>query len=134
MFGMPLTVIRVEVTQDGALGVLRIGERVFCWTLQPDPTDEHFFIPAGLHQYRRYHSTNYPDTFEIIVPGHTALLFHNGNNEDHTEGCLLLGSDIGFGKDGRRWVCKSRFTFQAFMGRMRDVSGGTINFIDSWKG
>lgn len=132
--GPNLFIIRVESNPDGALGVLRIGDRVFCWTLQPDPTDEHFFIPAGVYEYRRFHGTKYKDTFEVLVSGHTGLLFHAGNDEEDTKGCILLGSDIGFGADGRRWVCKSGATFEAFMRRMKDVTHGSITFIDAWKG
>ncbi len=33
------------------------------------------------------------ETFEIMgVPGHTGILFHKGNTEDNSHGCVLLGS------------------------------------------
>jgi len=132
--GPNLFIIRVESNPDGALGVLRIGDRVFCWTLQPDPTDDHFFIPAGVYEYRRFHGTKHKDTFEIVVPGHTAILFHPLNKEVESEACIGVGDDIGFDERGNRWIYNSKRTFEAFMRRMGDVSHGSITFIDAWKG
>ena len=132
--GPNLFIVRVESNPDGALGVLRIDNRVFCWTLQPDPTDEHFFIPAGVYEYRRFHGTKHKDTFEIVVPGHTAILFHPLNKEDESEACIGLGDDIGFDERGSRQIYNSRRTFDAFMTRTKDVTHGKITFIDAWKG
>lgn len=38
------------------------------------------------------------ETFEVTgVPGHTGILFHKGNTNNDSEGCLLLGESIGAG-------------------------------------
>src|ERR1017187_591661 len=50
-------------------------------------------------------------TFEIMgVPGHTGLLFHAGNFEDASEGCVLLGQ-IRKGNE----MINSRAAFDNFM-------------------
>ncbi len=48
-------------------------------------------IPVGMWpvQRRFYHKGGYW-TWEILVPGHTLLLFHKGNMELHSEGCVLV--------------------------------------------
>lgn len=54
-------------------------------------------IPAGTYICRRtiYHRYGY-ETFEITgVPGRTRILFHPGNTEEDTEGCVLLGLRVG---------------------------------------
>lgn len=42
----------------------------------------------------RYYRGGY-DTFEIIVPGHERVLFHRGNVETHSKGCVLVGERFG---------------------------------------
>jgi hypothetical protein len=131
--GPALRVIRLENTQDGSIGVLLIENLVHCWTLQPDPTDSHFHIPPGAYRYRRFRSKKHPNTFEIIVPGHTALLFHPGNSEEDTEGCILLGHRIDI-YQGRRVIRggTSRMAFEEFMRKMPEMGAveGSIHFED----
>ncbi len=112
-----LRIIRVERSEAGLIGVLLIDGVVECFTLQPDPADTHFSIPVGIFPCRRYHSAKYPDTFEILVPGHTALLFHSGNVEADTHGCVLLGEAVGYLK-GKRAVLSSGLAFEQFMRTM----------------
>lgn len=109
--------IRVENSAAGLIGVLVIDGLVECFTLQPDPSDAHFSIPPGRYSCRRFRGRKYPDTFEVVVPGHTALLFHAGNVEDDSEGCILLGKEVGL-LNGRRAVLASAKAFGGFMARM----------------
>lgn len=94
-------IIRVERSEDGIIGVLKIDGRAQCWTLQPDDKDTHFSIPSGSYPCQRFHGKKYPDTFEIIVSGHSALLFHPLNIEDESEGCIGLGEYLGAYKGKR---------------------------------
>ncbi len=49
-------------------------------------------IPAGKYICRRVDSPKFGDTFEVTnVPGRTHILFHAGNFESSTSGCILLG-------------------------------------------
>ncbi len=51
------------------------------------------------------------ETFEIMdVPGHSDILFHVGNTNDDSEGCVLLGSSRS-----HNMIVESRITFNAFM-------------------
>ena len=58
------------------------------------------------------------------MAGHTALLFHSGNVEDHTRGCILLGQ-YPAKLMGERAVLNSGTTFKKFMALM----GNTQEFI-----
>jgi hypothetical protein len=112
-----LHIIRVEKSQAGLIGVLLITSVVECFTLQPDPLDVHFSIPAGYYQCKRFHGSKWKDTFEILVSGHTSLLFHSGNVEANTEGCVLLGEEVGY-LNGQRAVLASGKAFEGFMTKM----------------
>jgi hypothetical protein len=114
-----LNLIRVETSEQGLLGVLLIDGVLEFVTLQPDSTDKHFCIPAGHYRCKRFHGTKWPDTFEIIVPGHTALLFHILNLEDESEGCIGLGLKTGY-INGKRAILESGTAFGQFMKIMGD--------------
>jgi hypothetical protein len=102
--------IRLEKSDQGLIGVLRLDDAVFCLTLELDTT----FLKAGCYHCQRFSGTKWPDTFEIEVPGHTAVLFHAGNTEVDTKGCVLLGSSVGKLK-GDRAVLNSGETFRQFL-------------------
>ena len=63
-------------------------------------------------------------TYEVTnVPGHTAMLFHVGNYEKDSAGCILLGEQIDE-VNGRLMITKSRETFEKFMA----LQDGTPSF------
>lgn len=107
--------MRLEMSDDGSIGALLINEECFCCTLEPDAGDpKKFRIPEGVYDCRRFHGTKWPDTFEIVLKGHTAILFHAGNVEADTEGCILLGSSFG-NLRGERAILNSGVTFKKFL-------------------
>ena len=113
--------IRLEKSTQGFIGVLKVGNAVFSFTLEPDTT----FIKQGSYHCKRFRGTKWPDTFEIEVPGHTAVLFHAGNVEADTKGCVLLGSSVGKLK-GERAVLNSGNTFKQFLEVMKDQKFFTL--------
>jgi hypothetical protein len=49
--------------------------------------------------------------YELMgVPKHTGVLFHIGNTNDDSEGCILLGTYLGTEE-----VCASKLAFDHFM-------------------
>src|ERR1035438_7786436 len=60
-------------------------------------------VPAGTYlcvrgQHRLEGMTNTFETFEVTgIIGHTGVLFHRGNYQSDSSGCLLLGESIGVG-------------------------------------
>jgi len=76
----------------GMYGVILDNELLpFGVTLQPD----NLFLGPGIYNCKRdyYHKGKY-QTFEIIVPGHTRVLFHKGNWERQTILCILVANSF----------------------------------------
>jgi hypothetical protein len=84
-------------------------------------------IPAGTYTLKKtvYFKRNIP-TYEVMdVPGRSRILFHPGNTEEDTEGCVLLGMTLGVlavrhdeetGRPNKKLaVLKSRIAFEKFM-------------------
>jgi len=120
-------IIRLEENSEyGTFGVLKIQKQVFCVTLEPadllNKTNVSS-IPAQQYWCRRIVSQKFGETFEVKdVPGRTSVLFHSGNVDEHTHGCIILAQH--FGKIGKgRGVLNSGETWTKFMNRMSDVPG-----------
>ena len=111
--------LRLEKSSQGLIGILRIDGVVFCFTLEKDDT----FLKQGCYHCKRFSGTKWPDTFEIVVPGHTAVLFHSLNVETETQGCVGIASTVGY-LNGVRAIgvpvrpgdkFNSKVTFEKFM-------------------
>ncbi len=110
--------IRLEESEQGTFGVLRIDKEVFCCTLEPPDRENkqnRSSIPAQQYLCKPVESPKFGGTFEVTyVPGRGQVLFHAGNIVDHTEGCILIGQH--FGKlQGQRAVLNSGDTFRKFL-------------------
>ena len=108
---MKLEVLRFSSHSDSTLGMLFdvTNKREFiCFTLEDEHRDEKIMhetrIPAGTYQLKlrtvggfheryknKYGSTHKGMIHVQDVPGFKYILWHTGNNDDHTSGCLLLG-------------------------------------------
>lgn len=129
---MQAKIVRLEQSSQGALGALLFNNVIFCFTLQPDANDkERFCIPVGDYICKRFHGTKWPNTFEIVVEGHEALLFHAGNTEVDSEGCILLGSSV-FKLKGYRAISNSGLTFKLFMETLQDVNEFPLKIVDCY--
>jgi len=116
------TLVRVVVLPQGAFGVLLHHDVPFCTTLErtyalPSGPGQLVKIPAGLWRCvrTRYLRGEY-DTYEIEVPGHARLLFHKGNVELHSEGCVLVGESYATFA-GQPGIAASEAGFVEFMNR-----------------
>lgn len=113
---------RVRVLPEGAFGVLSHAGQPFAVTLERTypfaggrqmvkiPQGRHHCTPTVFHNGR---PAPYA-TFEIIVPGHSRLLFHRGNIEDDSEGCILVAESYGLLR-GAPAVLASAAGFDEFM-------------------
>jgi hypothetical protein len=112
-------IVRLEDSPQGAIGVLLFNGEIFCFTLEPDRNERgKLHIPQGVYHCQRFAGKKWRDTFEITVPGHTAVLFHSGNTEADTLGCVLLGATTGKLK-GDRAVLNSGDTFGRFLEKLK---------------
>ena len=131
--GPRLRIVRLENTEQGSLGVLLFPNEIFCFTLEPDINDDlgRLYIPYGHFMCKRFHGDKWTNTFEIVVANHSAVLFHSGNIEAHTRGCVLLGATVGKLK-GNRAVLNSGTTFRAFLKRLENVDVFPLTIEDRY--
>ena len=127
-----LKLIRLEHSSQGAVGVLLIDDEIHSFTLEPDAADlKKPQIKQGVYTVRRFHGAKWKDSFEIVVPEHSAVLFHAGNTEADTQMCILLGSTIGKLK-GNRAVLNSGTSFSSFMKKMGDDQEAVLFIEDRY--
>jgi hypothetical protein len=125
----------VAVKAEGAFGVLKVHDPIhdpvgtpFAVTLERTYTVdsvEIVKIPSGRYECTRdyYHAGEYV-TYEIHVPAHARMLFHVGNRERDSEGCVLVGESFhDFGDTPG--IGSSRRGFREFMER----TGGRSRFL-----
>jgi hypothetical protein len=127
-------IIRVEKSDAGTFGVCLLDGKAFCVTLEPEDRDNAegvSCIPEGEYIARRVNSPRYGDTFEVTgVPGRTHILFHAGNVEDDTRGCVLLGRNFG-ALGEQRAVLSSGNTFKSFMLAMLNNDSFRVRIRDA---
>ena len=129
---MKVTLKYLDYNQYGIFGDLTFEDEPipFCVILtHAFPKEDGTYAPAtppGTYTcVRGTHRLEHGDpfvTFEITrVEGHTGILFHVGNYNKDSEGCILVGKE--------RWVnmiTNSAATFAGFMGELKDVNEFTL--------
>lgn len=113
-----MKLVRVARNQVATYGVLIQGDIPFAVTLE-DPWKDNArnvsCIPAGDYYCKRVKSPKFGNTFEVSgVPGRTAILFHKGNLEDDTQGCILVGESFN-PVLGRPGITASKEGFAEFL-------------------
>ncbi len=113
--------VRVAVLPEGAFGVLKHAGLPFAVTLEHTyplagnlqivkvPLGRHRCIPTWFQRgaYR---------TFEVLVEGHSRLLFHRGNLEADADGCVLVAESFDLLR-GQPGILSSSNGFAEFMRR-----------------
>lgn len=109
---MKLRVVRYNSSDDFTLGMLldeTNGKHFLCYTLEDEHRDEKVKhetrIPAGTYKitlrtvggFHSRYAKKYGDMHKGMlwvrdVPGFEYILIHTGNTDEHTSGCLLVGS------------------------------------------
>lgn len=115
---------RVAVNHDGVFGVIIDGVIPFALTLENEWRNNErnvSCIPEGRYLCKRYSSQKYPDTFEITkVPNRSYILFHTGNTDEDTAGCVLIAEEFGeLNKETA--ILSSKKGFKEFMARLTNV-------------
>ena len=140
-----LRLVRAGFRWDATHGVLVVTatETAFAVTLEPERDNNRpstgsgaarvagACIPAGRYLCRRIISPKFGETFEITnVPGRSHVLFHAGNRDDDTEGCVLIGHgfDPVGGEDG---IVQSKKEFAEFLRLQQNVPAFWLDIIDA---
>lgn len=139
---MDLVLKRTKFEKDGIFSELLLNDgSFFCYTLEHayGNQDETVFVPKiyngifkcvrGIHQLEK--SPRPFETFEITeVAGHTNILFHTGNFNTDSEGCVLVGESILTNKNGLSMLADSRLTFDRFMRLQSQVNEFSLLVVD----
>lgn len=112
-----LRIVRYSEIEDGMFGVMTYNGDPFSMCLEPNDrgNGRNSCIPPGVYRCKRHSGPKYKNTWEITgVPGRSAILFHIGNIEDNSLGCILLGKSLGSVRNKLAVVTSSN-TFNKFM-------------------
>lgn len=117
---------RIAENEDGVFGVLidvKDNQNIpFAVTVEPNWRDNQkniSCIPIGSYICKRrlYNRRGYW-TFEITdVPNRSNVLIHIGNDEDDTEGCVLVAEQFGM-LESKTAILHSSLGFSEFMDRL----------------
>jgi hypothetical protein len=91
---------RFLYSDHGVLGKLFINFQFECYTLERPDYDNLrnvSCIPELFYSVSPHDSPKFGGCFRVNgVPERSGILFHAGNTKFDTEGCILVGSSIGF--------------------------------------
>ncbi len=117
---------------DGIFSELYNGQDLFCVTLEHAYPNDASWLPKiprgatytcvrGMHQLAHYNGGQPFETFEVTgVTGHSGILFHPGNFNRDSIGCILPGRAIM--QEGQDWyVARSQDAYSAFMSALNGI-------------
>lgn len=127
-----MKLIRTQYTADGIFGRVYNSNGVpICYSLEHSypQTDGTYLPKLSIGKYTCIRSTHQLhngvpfETFEITnVPGHSNILFHAGNFNTDSEGCVLLGHNITKQDGGTHMITTSKTTFKEFMQTLENIN------------
>lgn len=105
----------VAIRPDGCFSAMLWDGRPFAVSLEHVFEDGRPVIGAGVLDCKRsfYEHGGYP-TFEIIVAGHSRVLFHKGNKNADSKACVLVAESFAV-IDGDAAIADSAHGFEEFM-------------------
>lgn len=123
---------RISNTDYGVFGVLLEGAIPFAATLEPPWRDNKVnvsCIPVGLYRCERMQSHKFGMTFKVVgVKGRSDILFHKGNFEKDTQGCVLIGEEFDT-IDGKAVITRSGKGYSEFMQRLDGEDEFALNIM-----
>lgn len=127
-----MKLIRVAEANGATYGVLISNGTPFALTLERawlDNRKGESCIPKGTYKCKRVNSPKFGNTFEVTgVPNRSAILFHKGNINDDSHGCILVGEQFNpvSGKDG---ITASKEGFAEFLAKTANVNEFTLEVV-----
>lgn len=126
------TIIRSPSTEDGTFGMMLDGLTAFCLTLERTWVNNEIgesCIPDGDYICKRVNSPKFGNTFEVTqVPYRSHILFHKGNLEGDSQGCIILGEQFE-PLNGKNAVLASGKAFNEFIERTKDINEFKLSIL-----
>jgi len=136
MYMKTLTIRRIATGPHGTFGCLKYKDIPFALTLEREWLDNAqgiSCIPSGSYICERVDSPKFGDTFEVKnVPNRTHILFHKGNLDEDSRGCIIIGEQFGELK-GAPAVLSSKAGYKEFHKILKDVDIFRIIIVDDWR-
>lgn len=113
---MRIRIIRMIKEEKRTIGALFINDKFICYTLEDAVRKEKIngktAIPEGVYEVRFIYSNRFKKIMPYIlgIENYSGVLFHAGNTEEDTEGCILLGTN--YNENG---LLFSRVAFSKFL-------------------
>lgn len=131
---LQMTLIRIAYHSQGTFGVLLDEGIPFALTVEREWENNRrniSCIPTGTYICRRVDSPKFGDTFEITnVPNRKHVLFHKGNIEDDSHGCVIIGEQYESYKN-KIAILASRKGFSEFLSRTNGINVFTLTIRDA---
>lgn len=98
---MQINLVRRVPTDGCTFGDMTVDGQTYCYTLERPEVQ----IPTGTYSVEMTYSPRFMRPLPLLdqVPGRTDIRIHSGNWPRDTEGCLLVGLQIGMDM-----LCQSR--------------------------
>lgn len=129
-----MRLVRVARSPEATYGALSWGGIAFAVTLERPwlgNAPRVSCIPHGTYQCERVQSPRFGDTFQVMdVPDRSHILFHRGNLEYQTEGCILVGESFN-PVGGKPGITASKEGFAEFMRILRDAQEFQLEIIEA---
>lgn len=115
---------RIAKNVDGTFGTLIDEDVPFCLTVERPWINNQTgisCIPDGTYICKRVNTPKHGNTFEVTnVLGRTAILFHKGNIDNDSHGCIVVGEQYGYLGD-KVAVLASGPAFDEFLKRLQGI-------------
>lgn len=128
-----LVLRRVTTGEQGTFGVLLVNDIPFALTLERKWLNNRVnisCIPEGEYACNRVKSPKFGNTFEVTnVTGRSHILFHKGNLDDDSHGCILVGEKFGM-LSADAGILESRQGFNEFMLLLEEDDEFSLSIIN----
>jgi hypothetical protein len=127
---MELKLVRTKFEKDFTSGSLYIDDVFFCYTLEDEVRKKKLkaetAIPKGRYEVILKISNRFKKYMPLLlnVPYFEGIRIHNGNTDEHTEGCILVGTSLT-----NNFIGNSRVTFNKLMSILTKVEKKKKIFI-----
>lgn len=139
-----MTIKRVVTGLEGTFGVIMLGNTPFALTLEREWRNNQkgiSCIPAGNYiaqrcrtapEYSFQDSPKFGDTFVVTeVEGRDKILFHKGNIDEDSHGCILVGEQFGSLRDDTA-ILASKAGFGEFLRILKGYDTFKLSIINTW--